>query len=329
MPEPIFLRLRDEFTPTSNSELYVELPTFPLSYLKLVVRRQQPSANTNITVDDLVSFISRVAVLVRGASVFDLDGRSAFAVGSMLYCKSVPYVKRPLSSATSQHIAAIYVPFSRKPLMPTSGIKQVARGESYLYLRFGTVPANTGLSIYVVGWRENDPDWTVKVSRYTQTVSAAGPVDVILAPVGPILGMIFREDNPYETALTSLLSEVRLMLQGVEDTIISYDMRSLLVDTMLTTFTDLDAADHLHVENTAAAYTQNATTLSQHTAVSALQRYAALMFDELYDPDAIIAVPPGMDCRLRCTATATGTLDVILVEMFTIPERPTGAGAGA
>jgi hypothetical protein len=46
-----------------------------------------------------------------------------------------------------------------------------------------------------------------------------------------------------------------------------------------------------------------------------------LLLDEMYDPDAVIAVPPGADVRLRYTATGTGTLDVYLVEMFVIPER--------
>ncbi len=324
MPEPIFYRVRDEFTPASNSEMTEALPTWALSYLKIVVRRQQPAANSELTVRDLLTFISRIAVYVRGASVFDLDGESAFMVGSFLYCKSVPFLKRPLNSASSQHFATIYVPFSRKPLMPTSGIKPVSRGESLLYMRFGTVPANTALSIYAIGWRDNAPDWTVRCTKYTTNVGATGPYDLILAPVGPILGFIFNESNPKETATTTLLNELRFLIQGVEDTLISYDINALTSDRALTTAIATDTTDHTHVENTAAAYTQNALTLTKNPAPIELTRYFPLMLDELYDPDAVIAVAPGVDVRLRGTATATGTLNVILVEMFTIPEpRPT------
>ncbi|MEM4014664.1 hypothetical protein [Desulfurococcus sp.] len=324
MPEPIFYRIRDEFAPGSNSEMHEALPTWALSYLKIVVRRQQPAANSDLTVRDLVSFISRIAVYVRGATVFDLDGEAAFMTGAFLYCKSVPFLKRALNNANSQHFATIYVPFSRKPLMPTSGIKPVARGESVLYMRFGTVPTNTAMSIYAVGWRDNAPDWTVRCTRYSQNITTTGPNDLILAPVGPILGFIFNESNPKETATTTLMSELRFLIQGVEDTLISYDLNALTSDRALTTMIPTDTEEHAHIENLAGAYTQNATTTSRTLSAAELTRYFPLLLDELYDPDAVIAVAPGVDVRLRTVATGTGTLNVILVEMFTIPEpRPT------
>jgi hypothetical protein len=321
MPEPVFFRVVDEFTPSSNSEQWFRLPTFALSYLNIAVRMPQPAANQNITIENLVNWISRISVFVRGASVFDADGLSAWVIGSLLFCRKPPFLKRPIGSTSSRHEANIYVPFSRKPLMPTSGIKPVAQGESLLYMRFGTVPTGAKITIGAVGWRENQPEWTVRVSRYTQSVSATGPGDLILAPVGPILGFIFREDNPKETADTSILEEIRLLIQGVEDTLISYDVDLLLGDQALTTYANLITPDHQHVENTSGAYTQNALTQSAQVGPLSVSRFMPLLLDEMYDPDAVIAVPPGADVRLRYNATGTGTLDVYLVEMFVIPER--------
>jgi len=329
MPEPVFFRVVDEFTPSSNSEQWFRLPTFALSYLNIAVRVPQPAANQEVTINDIVGFISRISVFVRGASVFDADGLSAWIIGSLLYCRKPPFLKRPLGSTSSRHEANIYIPFSRKPLMPTSGIKPVSQGESLLYMRFGTVPTGAKITVGAVGWRENNPEWTVRVSKYTQSVSATGPGDLILAPVGPILGFIFREDNPKESADTSILEEIRLLIQGVEDTLISYDVDLLIGDQAITTYANLLSPDHKHVENTAATYTQNAITQAAQTGLLSVSRYMPLLLDELYDPDAVIAVPPGADVRLRYNATATGTLDLYLVEMFVIPERvPTGAGAG-
>jgi hypothetical protein len=328
MPEPVFFRVVDEFTPSSNSEQWFRLPTFALSHLNIAVRMPQPAANQNITIENLVNWISRISVFVRGASIFDADGLAAWVIGSHLFCRKPPFLKRPLGSTSSRHEANIYVPFSRKPLMPTSGIKPVAQGESLLYMRFGTVPTGAKITIGAVGWRENQPEWTVRVSRYTQSVSATGPGDLILAPVGPILGFIFREDNPKETADTSILEEIRLLIQGVEDTLISYDVDLLLGDQAITTYANLITPDHQHVENTAASYTQNALTQSAQTGPLSVSRFMPLLLDEMYDPDAVIAVPPGADVRLRYTATGTGTLDVYLVEMFVIPERaPAGTPA--
>jgi len=329
MPEPIFFRVVDEFTPSSNSEHWFRLPTFALSHLNIAVRVPQPAANQNITIENLMNWISRISVLVRGASIFDADGLAAWVIGSMLYCRKPPFLKRPLGSTSYRHEANIYVPFSRKPLMPTSGIKPVAQGESLLYMRFGTVPSGARITIGAVGWRENAPEWTVKVSKYTQTVSATGPGDLILAPVGPILGFIFREDNPKESADTSILEEIRLLIQGIEDTLISYDVDLLIGDQAITTYANLLTQDHTHVENTASSYAQNATTLSAQVGLLSVSRFMPLLLDEMYDPDAVIAVPPGADVRLRYNATAVGTLDVYLIEMFVIPERtPTAASAG-
>jgi len=321
MPEPIFFRVVDEFTPSSNSEYWFRLPTFALSFLNISVRVPQPGANQDVTINNLVGFISRISVFVRGAGIFDADGLSAWVIGSLLYARKPPFLKRPLGSGSSRHAANIYVPFSRKPLMPTSGIKPVSQGESLLYLRFGSVPSGARITVGAVGWRENNPEWTVRVSKYTQTVSATGPGDLILAPVGPILGFIFREDNPKESADTSILEEIRFLIQGVEDTLISYDVDLLIGDQAITTYADLNAPDHRHVENTAGSYTQNALTQAAQIGLPPVSRYMPLLLDELYDPDAVIAVPPGADVRLRYNATATGTLDVYLIEMFVIPER--------
>jgi hypothetical protein len=274
-----------------------------------------------VTISNLVGWINRISVFVRGASIFDANGLSAWVIGSLLYCRKPPFLKRPFSASASRQAANIYVPFSRKPLMPTSGIKPVSQGESQLYFRFGDVPSGAKITVGAVGWRENEPEWTVKVSRYTQTVGATGPGDLILAPTGPILGFIFREDNPKESADTSILDEIRLLIQGIEDTLISYDVDLLVGDSAITTYADLNMPDHRHVENTAGTYTQNALTQSAQIGFPQTSRYMPLLLDELYDPDAVIAVPPGADVRIRYNATATGTLDVYLIEMFVIPER--------
>jgi hypothetical protein len=321
MPEPVFFRVVDEFTPSSNSEQWFRLPTFALSFLNISVRVPQPAANQNITIENLVNWISRISVFVRGAGIFDADGLAAWVIGALLYCRKPPFLKRPLGASASRHAANIYVPFSRKPLMPTSGIKPVAQGESLLYFRFGTVPSGARITVGAVGWRENDPEWTVRVSRYTQSVGATGPGDLILAPVGPILGFIFRESNPRESADTSILDEIRFLIQGIEDTLISYDVDLLIGDQAITTYADLLSPDHQHVENTAGTYTQNALTQAAQIGQLSVSRFMPLLLDELYDPDAVIAVPPGADVRLRYHATGTGPLDVYLIEMFVIPER--------
>jgi len=157
-----------------------------------------------------------------------------------------------------------------------------------------------------------------------QNIAATGDNDVILAPAGPLLGFVFWENTAYLNSETTVINNVRLLIQGVEDTINSLNYEALVMLTNLLGNNHLYNSDHTHVENTASAYTQNATTLSNQT-LDDLCKFTSVLLDEFFDPDTIVAVPPGVDVRLRVNATATGELRVFPIEMFTVPERPVRA----
>ncbi len=321
MPEPIIQRLVHRIAPASNSVYEVPLGPFPLSFLTIDVIRVQPTAGGELSISELFGFINRVHVHVRGISVFDGNGFDAFVIGSTLYPKKPAIRKASLSATTSRVIGSIFVPFSRRPLMPLSGLPALGRGEGILRLEFGSVPANTLVSIHAVGWRENKPEWLVRCVRNTINVGATGDFDAPLAIAGSILGFIFHETNPMLSAATAITDNIRLLIGGVEDTLMSVNLEGLLALEALTSEDNSDQVEHQHTENTASAYAQNAVTRTPH-GVDAINSYTTVMLDELYDPDAIVAVPPGADVRLRITASATGTLYVFPIELFVLPERP-------
>lgn len=207
--------------------------------------------------------------------------------------------------------------------MPQSGMKPIERGNLLLTVAWGTVPTGFAYSIHTFGWRENEPQWCVRCVRMVQNVAATGDNDVILAPAGPFLGFVFQEDTAYLNSNTAVLNNVKLLVQGVEDTINSLNLEALVALTAMLGNTALYEIDHTHIENIAAAYTQYATTLTQQ-ATDDICKFTSILLDELFDPDTIVAVPPGVDVRLRVNATATGTLRIFPIEMFTPPERPVG-----
>jgi hypothetical protein len=328
MPEPIFQRLAHRITPSSNSRVEVELGPFAISCLSIDVIRPQPAANAELTVTDIVSFITRISVFVRGVSLWDMSAVDSWVIGSAILGKMTPARKTSQGATTRRHVANIIIPFSRRFLMPVSGLPPIGRGEGLLVMEFGTVPSGAQVSVHAYGWKDHKPEWTLRCIRNTFNIANTGDADLIIALAGPLLGVAFYESNPMLNAATAILDNMRFLVQGVEDTFASVNLEGLLALQALTVETEIRQADHTHIENLAASYTQNATTLSRQSP-DVLNAYTIVLLDEAFDPDAIIATPVGSVTSFRITASATGTIFVFPIEMITLPERPRPAGAPA
>jgi len=322
MPEPIMQRVVSRVAPSNNTTVPIELPSWPLSFITIDINYPQTPANAELSIATMLGVITRIAVDVRGMSQWDMSGLESFVIGNLLYNKNMSIRKSLMNATTRNHLISIVIPFSRKPFMPASGLKAIERGNLLLYLSFGTVPSGLTYSVHAYGWRENEPTWAVRCVRTVQQVAATGDNDVILAPAGPILGFVFWENTAFLNSDTAIVDTVRLLIQGVEDTINALNYEALVGLTEMLGNAPIHGFEHTHIENTASSYTQNATTLSNQ-GTDDLNKFMAILLDEMFDPDTIVAVPPGADVRLRVTATATGELRIFPIEMFTVPERPT------
>jgi len=328
MPEPLFQRLAHRISPASNSRVEVELGPFPISCLSIDVIRPMPAANSEMTVTDIISFISRISVYVRGISVWDMSAVDSWVIGAAILGKVPPARKTLLNATTRRQVANILIPFGRRFLMPISGLPPIGRGEGLLVMEVGTVPSGAQISVHAYGWKENKPEWTLRCVRNTFNIASTGDSDLNVALAGPLLGVAFHESNPMLNAATAILDNMRFLVQGVEDTFASVNLEGLLALQALTVEANIRHADHNHIENTSGTYTQNAQTLSQQTPDS-LNAYTIVLLDEAFDPDAIIATPIGSVTSFRISASATGTIYVFPIEMITLPERPRPAGAPA
>jgi hypothetical protein len=292
MPEPIFQRLAHRITPSSNSRVEVELGPFAISCLSIDVIRPQPAANAELTATDIVNFINRISVFVRGVSLWDMSGVDSWVIGSAILGKTPTVRKTLMNAGTRRHVANIIIPFSRRFLMPVSGLPPIGRGEGLLVMEFGTVPSGAQVSVHAYGWKDHKPEWTLRCVRNTFNIASTGDADLLIALAGPLLGVAFYESNPMLNAATAILDNLRFLVQGVEDTFASVNLEGLLALQAITVETDIRQADHTHIENTSGAYTQNATTLSRQSP-DVLNAYTIVLLDEAFDPDAIIATPVG------------------------------------
>jgi len=306
----------------------VELGPFPISALSIDVIRTVQTANAELTITDMISFINRVSVYVRGVSLWDMSAVDSWVIGGAILGKIPPVRKTLLNATTRRQIANILIPFSRRFMMPISGLPPIGRGEGLLVIEFGTVPSGALVSVHAYGWKDNKPEWTLRCVRNTYNAAVTGDQDINIALAGPLLGVAFYESNPMLNAATAVLDNLRFLVQGIEDTFASVNMEGLLALQAITTQNPLRSAEHTHIENTAAAYTQNATTLSAQNP-DVLNAYTIVLLDETFDPDTIIATPIGSVTSFRINASATGQIFVFPIEMITLPERPRPAGAPA
>jgi hypothetical protein len=126
---------------------------------------------------------------------------------------------------------------------------------------------------------------------------------------------VFRDAASPLTADTSAIKTLRLLKNGKEFAIASINRENLFSETTIAAPTFYGASDHVHIENTAAAYTQFATTL-MHQFEDTLLLYSALNFDPHSTLENVLEFAPGDDVRFRISVTATGEIHIIPVELF-------------
>ncbi len=317
MPIPRITRVVDQFVLPSSAELTYELPVTPLSHIQLTLRIVNPTANADFPITSAWGNISRVTLTLRGTTLWDLTGEELFMVQNLLWPGSASFLRRSISATTSRFYLTLNIPLSRKPYSPTVGLPSLERGALLLTIRTPTVVGSPTLTITACGLEGATPTQVIRAVRMVTTVTAAGDYDVILAPAGHILGFLFRDAGSPLTADTSVIKTLKLLRNGIEHGISSINRENLYNEMLVAAPSFFSPSDHLHIENTASSYTQNAVGLSQHLTDTFLS-WGGVMFDADGTLQNMLEYSSGDDIRIRGTATTTGELRVIPIELVQV-----------
>jgi len=317
MPAPNIVRITDQFTLSANTEYTYELPSIPLSHIHLTLALTQPAANANLFLSDALSNITRINLLVRGVSIFDLTAEELFVVLNFLWNGVGQFLRRSQADAASRQYLTLIIPLARKPYDPNTGLPAIERGQSLLYFRTGTLTGEPKMTIVACGMPDANPRVVMRAVRTVKNITATGDNDIDLALAAPLVALLFRDGASPLTADTSPLKTAKLLVNNQERGISAINRETLFAETIIASPTLYKDSDHAHVENTAGAYTQNAVTLL-HQFDDYLLNWTGILFDKDADLSNLFEFNPGDKVQIRANSTATGEVRVIPVEAFPV-----------
>lgn len=317
MPAPNIVRISDQFSLAANTEYTFELPVLPLSHIHLTLAFTQTTANADFSLDSALSNLTRISLLVRGVSIVDLTAEELFVVTNFLWRGVGQLLRRSQANANSRHYLTLLIPLSRKPYDPNTGLPPVERGQALLYFRTGTLVGSPKLTIVACGAAQANPRAVLRAVRAVKSITATGDNDIDLALAAPLVGVLFRDGASPLTADTSPIKTAKLLVNNQERGISAINRETLFAETIIAAKDFYLDSDHTHIENTAAVYTQNATTL-QYAFSDTLLNWAGILFDLNEDLSNVFEFNPGDKVQVRVNSTATGEVRVIPVEAFPV-----------
>lgn len=265
----------------------VELGVQGISYLWLSIAALQNAAATPVTPDNLLAVLDNVTVSFNGQALW--SGRALeLARMGMIIAKMPMWMTHAADAANADVTLSFVIPFGRGLLNPKEGLMAAKRGE--LLFQATGVAAFTNLvtpriMVQQVEVPGNQFQRYNKVTTRSTTPAATGNLDVP-APIGNLLrGLLVFQTTRYRNVNTpggmrSILLRVNNGERYVTGGQIGHQMHLAMARGRYGA--NLDGA--ARVENTAAAYTQNASTRQEAiNTLEFMRQYAFMDLDPTED----------------------------------------------
>jgi hypothetical protein len=216
--------------------------------------------------------------------------------------------------------------FSRRPFWMNEGFPASRAGELQIrYTPAATFTGVDGTSLQVETEEILDAQFSrfLKYTTLSRTPTATGESDVDLPIGNPYTGiLLFGTTAPAAAAVTASMREVRILIDNQE----AFVPRTRW-DALHQNYRGLAGlagwlVEHTHLENTATAYTQNATTLAMISGVTVDNLYGFLDFDPLRDGSYILPTEGRSSVKLRINADVADAQRIIPIELISVAGAP-------
>jgi len=313
--------LVDEETIAAATDYTYDLPVDPISHLLITLNCKNSGTNVKATLANLLAAFSKISIIFRGAHIYDLSGADLFAVSTIITGKEL-HQENVIDTDAGIRSITLLLPFGRKLYSPDECFVATKRGELQLKITTPSAFTNitaTKLLVEGIELPGAAPKNYLKVYTLTKTVTVTGDFDVELPRGNLLLGsLLFSSVIPTGTTDTCVADKVQLLLNNVRKYYTEARWESLKGELMELLPPANAWAEKIHRENLAATYTQNALTAAEQQVDSDISKYAFLNFG--FGPVAgyEIDTAPLAEIKIRLTATATGSVRVLPVELVKV-----------
>lgn len=304
------------------------LPVNPLSFIDITLRGQNLTLNTLSTFAQQLGVLTRTEVLLNGSSIISLTPADLWALQTrMRWMNNIAQPRGITAGHRWRHTLRICfgrVPYWLKEGFPPTkaGALQIRNTPAAAFTNVGTV----SLHIETEEILDAAFDHYLKYTTISRTPSATGESDQDLPIGNPYAGiLLFGTTVPTAGSDNASMREVRMLIDNQE----AYVPRTRWDDLHHTFMEYGDAglwmAEHIHLENTAAAYAQNADTLGPRWDVHTLANYGFIDFDPLKTEDYLLDSAGRSAIKLRINADVADAQRIVVVERLAIAGAPAAA----
>jgi hypothetical protein len=302
----------------SNTSTINIMPNQPLSAVFITVEANLTVANTSDDVMGLLALMRNVIFRWKGTAIWNVRGDDLYRMARVLGAWSCR-LEAVSNAAASRRIISVCIPFGRNLWDPNECFPRVDKGTTELQIDWTATGAGYDtlkFSIEPLQLLDAVPKQFVRVTTISDTPAATGNKDYDLPRLYPLLGIGVVETNSEPTVALKDIESMKLLVNFVE-----YDY-SLIQGNLARAMqwfrrpAGLDGSTFTHIENTAAAYAQFATTLSQRMLKSAEAEFMYLNFDATQDGQYIMDASKATDLKLRVNYNTAAAARFMPVEIW-------------
>jgi len=296
----------------------IPMPILPLSAVFLTIEANLIAANTADIWTQLLDQLKSIQFRYRGTQIWAVRGtdlyRTARALG-IWGCRP----EHQTQGAAARRILTLCIPFGRRLFDPDEAFPAVAKGETELFIDITAASASYNTLKFTVESLQlpgATPKNFLRCTTISDTPTATGDKDYDLPRAAPILAVGFVQTNSEPTAASPDIERVKILLNNQD---YDYSLISSMLMRNLGALKKQHGVDlwaHTHVENTAGAYAQNATSLTDNTSTSTEREFLWLEFDPLGDGQYALPGPIAQDLKARVNFNTAAAIRILPVELW-------------
>lgn len=297
------------------------LPVNPLSFVDIVLRGLNNGVNLRPSLLNMLATLTTLEILFRGSSIISLSARDLYIMQlAMGWAHNPP---QPIVAVdNSVWRIMLRLSFSRVPFWTKEGFPASRSGELQIrYTPAATFSEVDGTSLQVETEEILDANFArfLKYTTLSRTPTATGESDLDLPTGNKYAGiLLFGTSVPTTTVVTASMREVRLLIDN-QEAFVPRTRWDTLHQTLLSKAGVVGwLIEHIHVENTATAYTQNASTLAMSSGVTIDNLYGFLDFDPLKTDDYLLETQGRSSVKLRINADVADAQRIIPIELIDV-----------